>query len=273
MINYNTNMAKTQSFVNKTYLNIKREAKRLLASGNCRWMLLLGSILSAAAIGLSILMAYTAVSASPSLSTDSFAYLSSGIIFTVPIFFVVFILSPLYCGLYNVALKNANDERAEVSDLFEFYTSPDLYKRSIRIFISAFWFILGYFVVMGLIYIAMFFVEYFAQSLSTSALELMSALSSLYILSGIVFVTGRKRRILFIPLAIDRTDLSIKECQMSCRSVSQITYARYLSGDASSTYLMTLLSAFTVGILYIIYVAPFAIAKKTMYYKTLKTDR
>lgn len=274
MINTNTNTAKpAQGFVKKTPFNTKKEAKRLLASGNCRGMLLIGGVLSAAVIGLSILMAYTIVTSSPSLSTDRFAYLAQGIIFIVPIFFIVFMLSPLYCGLYNTALKNADEENAGVEDLFKFYTSPELYKRSIRIFISAFWFILGYFAIMGAIYVVMFFIEFFMPSLSESMLELMSAISSVYMFSGIFFLMRRKKRFLFIPLAIDRTELSLGECKASVSKASHLTYMMYLTGDAFTTYSMTILSAFTVGILYILHVAPLAIAKKTMYYKTLKTDR
>jgi len=46
----------------------------------------------------------------------------------------------------------------------------------------------------------------------------------------------------------------------------------YLPGDTVITYAVIFLSVFTVGILYILYAAPMAVAKKTAYYKALKID-
>lgn len=267
------NQTNSPTLIRKTYFNVKRDAKKLLASGNCRPMLLAGILLGAAAVGASIFLAFAVTLSSPSLSKEENAFFAEAIMYVVPTFFVTFFFPPIYCGLYNVALKNANEERASMSDLFKFCTSPALYKRSIRIFLSSFWFLLVLLLLRGAVFAAVALVQRYTPALYDSVMNLCTSLIFSYTIIGMsVYTTMRKFRYITIPMAIERTDLSWKECSKASRGAGYLSFRMYLPGDTVITYAVIFLSVFTVGILYILYAAPMAVAKKTAYYKALKID-
>jgi len=268
--NYNNNKP---ILAKKTYRNIKKEAKRVLASENCRATLIGGSVIGTAFVGISMFLATSLLVSSPTLMNDSKGFLSLGILLFVSAFFILFFFSPIYCGMYNVALKAFDETPPETADLFRFYMSPRLYRRSIRIFLSSFWFIYVFILLSGAVYFTLGLVDLYLPSYLLSFSEVLGSLQISYVLfASIPFFAIRKSRYLYIPMAVENTEISLRECSLESKRINHISFRMYLPGDTSISLLLTIASVFTIGILYIIYVAPLAVAKKAAYYKLLKID-
>ena len=73
-------------------------------------------------------------------------------------------------------------------------------------------------------------------------------------------------------MAIDNPDMPLKECSAAVKSVKYNSFNLYFKNDAFKTLILTLLSFFTIGILYIVYTGPLFIAKKTAFYTAHKLD-
>ncbi|MBQ1259841.1 MAG: hypothetical protein IIX97_06990 [Clostridia bacterium] len=268
-----TNNTNTPSFAKKIYVDIRRDAKRILATENCRAILVAGSVLGASLIALAIFLSTTVLTASPTLATSENYPLVNGIMFTVAAFFTLFFFPPIYCGLYNAALVSANGEAPTFHDLFKFYSSAKLYSRSIRIFLASSWYIFGLILTLGLSYIVLGVSnEYFPEGSKTFTDFVFSLQYSFTVFGGIVFFARRKFKFIYIPMAVENTDLSLRECSRAYARTGYLPYRMYFSGDTGKTFGLLIASVLTIGILYILYAAPRAVANKTAYYKAIKID-
>ena len=116
--------------------------------------------------------------------------------------------------------------------------------------------------------------ELFAANFFIAAINVvLSTAFEGFAITGIVlyFTTGRFKFI-FVPMAVDNTDLTLKECTSAAKKVSYVPFRMYFKGYAMRTLLLLLASLFTIGILHIIYTGPLLITKKTAYYTAHKIN-
>lgn len=255
----------------RSYKNVKHEATLLLSAKNCRAMLIAGCAMGAFALSVPLLLSYAVISSIPKLMNSETFYLADGILFSCMSFFLLFFFSPMYCGIYNAAIKISNNEQSKISDLFKFYTTPYLYKRSIALFFKSSWFIYLMILFFGVIYLTIGVANIYVPELVKSLTAFLDSLLSSFILfGGILFTVTRQYKYIYIPYAIENTEVPLKECVAASRTVSYIPFRMHYKWDLLITMALFIASVASIGILQIIYAGPLAVAKKTAYYKAFK---
>ena len=268
---YNTNQP--PYLFKRSFKNVQADTKDLLASGNCRGMLIAGALFATFAVAVSILLSFALIASVPVLMQDNMVTIANGVLFVSAAFFLIFFFPPIYCGMYNVALINHDGKNAEMFDLFKFYTSPYLYKRSINIFLRSSWLIYLLLLIVGTTSILEGLSSFLAENnIFKVVAQVISSILDIAIFVTIMFFFTRKFKFIYIPMAVEKTDIPVKQCVADSKMVSYTPFRMYFRFDTGKTFLLALASFFTVGILQIVYAGPLAVAKKVAYYKAFKID-
>lgn len=123
----------------------------------------------------------------------------------------------------------------------------------------------------GVIYLTIGVANIYVPELVKSLTAFLDSLLSSFILfGGILFTVTRQYKYIYIPYAIENTEVPLKECVAASRTVSYIPFRMHYKWDLLITMALFIASVASIGILQIIYAGPLAVAKKTAYYKAFK---
>ncbi len=265
------NVSKSKpTFLKHSHANIKENASYLLSSNGLRGTLIAGGVLSVALVTLTLLLGYTVLSATDILVKDEIGYMSTGIIFTIIFATVIFTFPPIYCGMYNATLKASYGNRTSVYELFAFYSSYRMFFRSIRIFYHSFKHFYNVLALSALMNISLGTVMSVFPEAENVTIHAFDILLDVYFLYALIHTAiTRKFKFISIPLAVLRSELSVRECRKYAKELSYDTYRVNLPYDVSRSIYEAFLAFLSIGILQVLYFAPKAIVKRTAYFRSM----
>ena len=268
------NYERVPTYVNPVYTDLKSDIKYFLTKKNVRAILLTGYAIGAVMIILLLMVAYAVICATPLIKDEYVMYQS--ILMYASIWSGIFLLLPgIYCGIYTMLLKISVGERAEMSDLFKYYTSPRMYLRSVGIFARSNLYLLG----IGCALVINVFGSAWAETIVNETLKmtLMGIFNGGLILylgfGAIVWSVIRKNISIFLPYAIENSHVSLKQCASVAKGMNTFYYAKAYPSDFIMTLLWLLLSLATVGILFVVHVGPMMMAKKICFYRSSMVNK
>ena len=268
------NYERTPNHINSVYADLKTESKYLLTKKDARAVLLVGFSVGCFMLAATLLLAY-AVMLSTSINNDEYQ-MQQALVVYASIWMGIFLMLPgIYCGMYTSLLKISAGQRATASDLFGYYTSPRMFFRSIGIFVRGNWFLLGIGVVLMLTIVSLIFggmVE--NESLQKIIEAVFSGILLFYLAVGsIAWIISRKRAYIFIPYAVENSQVSLKECARTSKNMNMGYFNKSYPNDLIMTILWLLLSVCTVGILFVLYLGPMMMAKKVSFYRSSMVNK
>ncbi len=256
-------------YVSPIFGNVAGDAKYFLSLKKARGLLLFGAILSSFAILLPLVLADAFIVA---FADENWIYtpaLQSSMMFFSIVLGLLFVFPGVYCGMYRVLLKRSAGEEASVSDLLFYYTTPKLYFRSIKIFIYGGWYVVGFFLYLTLMQIISGVLTTVTdENVILEYAGLMTLIMLAYLIAGTGLMYVRRKYVfVFVPYAVENTHLSIVSCGYTAKQVRSNALSRALPGNFFITLSLVLASFLTIGILFILYVAPLMVSQKVSFYR------
>ncbi len=248
---------------------IKSDAKYYLGKKNVRLLLLLGAVYSCFAICVPVIVIESVMVALSKFEWEYMIPLQNVMMF-LSIMIGEFLFFPgVYCGMYRILLKSSLGIEPNASDLLYFYSSPSLYRRSLKIYFSGAWYVF-----LVLTYLLLTQVAFGALTgMQDEAFKMQilgsidSALTTVLLVSAVIMLIKRRHVFLFIPYAVENTAVSIKGCKLASKQVRSDAYAGALKHDFEFTFFSLILSVCTVGLCFIIYAGPMMVSRKVSFYR------
>ncbi len=249
--------------------NVRADADYFLSKKDVRRYLLFGAILSCIAIASPVFIIESVMVAISNIEWFYMVALQNVMMFVSIIIGLFLIFPAFYCGMYRIILKASKNERISANDLFFFFKSGKHFFRSIAIFLYSGWYIFGFLIYYTFSQIAAGIISGITDQNQIN--KISGAVGAVFIayliFATIVMLVRRKYNFVFVPYAVENHDVPLGRCRYTAKRMRVDLYDRSSPGPFIQFFGMTILSLFTIGILFVIYVGPLMMTRKVSFYR------